>query len=94
MVETENPFFSIIVPTYERPADLKICLESLSSQNQVDAPSYEIIVSDDSKSDSTRILIEKDIFLMFFIEKEKRLGLQEIEIPELQEQRRMDRFHR
>ena len=59
MIETENPFFSVVVPTYERPSDLKICLESLSYQNQVDAPNYEIIVSDDSKSDSSRILIEK-----------------------------------
>ena len=55
-----NPFFSVVIPSYERPSDLKICLESLSYQNQVDAPSYEIIVSDDSKSDSSRILIEKD----------------------------------
>jgi GT2 family glycosyltransferase len=55
-----NPFFSVVVPSYERPADLKICLESLSDQNQIDAPSYEIIVSDDSKSDSSKILIEKD----------------------------------
>jgi GT2 family glycosyltransferase len=59
MVETENPFFSVVVPTYERPADLKVCLESLSYQNQVGAPSYEIVVSDDSKSDSSRILIKK-----------------------------------
>jgi GT2 family glycosyltransferase len=60
MVQTENPFFSVVVPSYERPADLMICLESLSDQNQVGAPSYEIIVSDDSNSDSSRILIEKD----------------------------------
>ena len=60
MVETENPFFSVVVPTYERPSDLKICLESLSYNNQVDAPSYEIIVSDDSKSDTSKFLIEKD----------------------------------
>ena len=52
---------------------------------QVDAPNYEIIVSDDSKSDSSRILIEK-IFLMFIGEKEKRLVLQEIETPGLPEQ--------
>ena len=50
----------MVVPTYERPADLKICLESLSSQNQVNAPCYEIIVSDDSNSDNSRILIKKD----------------------------------
>jgi GT2 family glycosyltransferase len=60
MDETENPFFSVVVPSYERPADLKICLESLSYQNQAGAPSYEIIVSDDSNSDSSRILIEKE----------------------------------
>jgi GT2 family glycosyltransferase len=59
MIETEKPFFSVVVPTYERPSDLKICLESLSYQNQVDAPSFEIIVSDDSNSESSRILIEK-----------------------------------
>ena len=60
MVQTENPFFSVVVPSYERPADLMICLESRSDQNQAGAPSYEIIVSDDSNSDSSRILIEKD----------------------------------
>jgi GT2 family glycosyltransferase len=59
MVQTENPFFSVVVPTYERPADLMICLESLSYQNQAGAPSYEIIVSDDSNSDNSRILIKK-----------------------------------
>jgi len=60
MIETENSFFSVVIPTYERPNDLKICLESLSYHNQAGAPSYEIIVSDDSNSDSSRILIEKD----------------------------------
>ena len=60
MVETEKPFFSVVVPTYERPTDLKVCLEALSSNIQVNAPSYEIIVSDDSKSDRSRILIGKD----------------------------------
>ena len=53
---------------------------------QLDAPTYEIIVSDDSKSDSSRILIEK-ISLMFIGEKEKKLVLQEIEmlgLPELE----------
>ena len=79
MVETEKPVFSVVVPTYERPADLMICLESLSYKNQVDAPSYEIIVSDDSKSDTSKFLMRK-IFLMFIGEKEKKLDLQEIEM--------------
>ena len=60
MNETESLFFSVVIPSYERPADLMICLESLSYKNQTGAPSYEIIVSDDSNSDSSRILIEKD----------------------------------
>ena len=57
---TENPLLSVVIPTYERPDDLRICLNSLSTGVQLDAPTYEIIVSDDSKSDSSRILIEKD----------------------------------
>ena len=57
---TENPLLSIVIPTYERPDDLRICLNSLSTEVQLDAPTYEIIVSDDSLSDSSRILIAKD----------------------------------
>jgi GT2 family glycosyltransferase len=60
MAESENHFFSVVIPTYERLGDLKICLDSLSYQNQFDAPSYEIIVSDDSNSDNSKILIEKN----------------------------------
>lgn len=53
------PFFSVVIPTYERPRDLEKCLISLSRDNQSDAPSYELIVSDDSLSDLCRILVEK-----------------------------------
>ena len=60
MVETENPLLSVVIPTYERSADLKVCLESLSYLNQVDAPSYEIIVTDDSKSDKSRRMVVKE----------------------------------
>ena len=56
---TENPLLSVVIPTYERPDDLRICLNSLSTEVQLDAPTYEIIVSDDSLSDSSRFLIEK-----------------------------------
>jgi GT2 family glycosyltransferase len=58
-VNQPNPFFSIVIPTYERPDDLEKCLESLSNENQSDAPSYELIVTDDSRSDLCRILVEK-----------------------------------
>ena len=60
MVETEKPFFSVVIPTYERPNDLKISLESLSVENQEGAPNYELIVTDDSHSDDCRNLVEKD----------------------------------
>tara|TARA_Y100001933_G_scaffold264626_1_gene331337 strand:+ start:1369 stop:2253 length:885 start_codon:yes stop_codon:yes gene_type:complete len=53
------PFFSVVIPTYERPEDLEKCLESLSNENQSDAPNYELIVTDDSRSDLCRILVEK-----------------------------------
>jgi GT2 family glycosyltransferase len=39
---------------------LKKCLESLSNENQSDAPSYELIVTDDSRSDLCRILVKKE----------------------------------
>ena len=55
-----NPFLSIVIPTFERPGDLKRCLESLSYQNQIGAPSFEIIVSDDSESCDSIILVEKE----------------------------------
>src|SRR6185369_10255511 len=44
-----QPFFSIIVPTYERPAQLSRCLQSLG---QLDYPkeNYEILVVDDGSA--------------------------------------------
>jgi len=63
MSNSENektPFFSVVIPTYERPEDLRQCLQSLSPDNQPRAPSYEIIVTDDSRSDLCRILVEKE----------------------------------
>jgi GT2 family glycosyltransferase len=63
MSNSENektPFFSIVIPTYERPEDLRKCLNSLSIENQNGSPPYEIIVTDDSRSDLCRILVEKE----------------------------------
>ncbi len=54
------PFFSVVIPTYERPDDLEKCLKSLSNENQRDAPSYELMVTDDSRSDLCRTLVEKE----------------------------------
>jgi GT2 family glycosyltransferase len=60
MNPASNPFLSVVIPTFERPDDLKKCLESLSYQNQIGAPSFEIIVSDDSESSDSIILVEKE----------------------------------
>jgi GT2 family glycosyltransferase len=58
--EVGNIFFSVVIPTYERPDDLRICLNSLSKDIQLGSPSYEIIVTDDSKSDESRSMVEKE----------------------------------
>ncbi len=41
---TQHPFFSIIIPTYNRPQQLALCLQSLARQ---DYPHFEVIVVDD-----------------------------------------------
>ena len=54
------PFFSVVIPCYERPDDLRQCLHSLSRDNQKDAPDYELIVTDDSRSDRCRKVVEEE----------------------------------
>ena len=56
--KVEKLFFSVIIPTFERPNDLKRCLLSLLKSNQLNSPSYEIIVSDDSDTNKCRIVTE------------------------------------
>jgi GT2 family glycosyltransferase len=58
--DESNLFFSVVIPTYERPEDLRICINSLSKDIQRGSPSYEIIVTDDSKSDKSRRMVEKE----------------------------------
>ena len=60
MKEDSNLFFSVVIPTYERPDDLRICLNSLSQDIQQGSPHYEIIVTDDSRSDVSRRMVEKE----------------------------------
>ena len=55
-----NLFFSVVIPTYERPDDLRICLNSLSKKVQLGAPTYEVIVTDDSKSDESKKLVKNE----------------------------------
>ena len=56
----DNIFFSVVIPTYERPDDLRICLNSLCEEIQQGSPTYEIIVTDDSKSDKSRRMVEAE----------------------------------
>ena len=55
---SESPFFSVVIPTYERAEDLKNCLGALSYENQTEAPLYEVIVSDDSNSTESKNLVQ------------------------------------
>lgn len=66
MNEDDNIFFSVVIPTYERPNDLKICLNSLSKEIQQGAPTYEIIVSDDSKSEESKRMVESEFPIVFW----------------------------
>ena len=60
MKDESNLFFSVVIPTYERPSDLRVCLNSFSEILQKDSPSFEIIVTDDSQSDESKKLVAKE----------------------------------
>ena len=60
MIEKENIFFSVVIPTYERPDDLRRCLTSLEKDAKAPYPDYEIIVTDDSKSEKCRTVVENE----------------------------------
>ena len=49
------PFFSVIIPTYNRAHKLKKALESLVNQTFTD---YEVLVMDDGSTDDTRAVVE------------------------------------
>jgi GT2 family glycosyltransferase len=53
-----RPFFSVIIPTYNRNDLLRKCLDRLDPKRQQLAPeTYEVIVTDDGRDVSTRELI-------------------------------------
>ncbi|MDG1173435.1 MAG: glycosyltransferase family 2 protein, partial [Opitutales bacterium] len=56
----ENIFFSVVIPTFERPDDLRKCLKSLSVKRQQGSPKYEILVSDDSNSNRSKDMIKSE----------------------------------
>ena len=60
MKQDNKIFFSVVVPTYERPNDLRKCLDSLGHKKQGNEVRYEILVTDDSKSTRCRKLVEEE----------------------------------
>ena len=48
------------MPSYERPDDLRKCLDSLGHKKQGNEVRYEILVTDDSKSTRCRKLVEEE----------------------------------
>ncbi len=49
-----NPMVSIVIPTYNRAADIPRCLESLIAQDFHD---FEVIICDDGSTDNTSIVV-------------------------------------
>lgn len=49
--ENETPFFSVIIPTYNRAEELFICLSKLVNQN---FKNFEVIICDDGSNDQTK----------------------------------------
>lgn len=53
-----TPYFSVVIPTYNRCEVLVDCLCALANQT-IAMPKFEVIVIDDGSSDQTPLLIEK-----------------------------------
>lgn len=56
-MSTANPTFSVIIPTYERPAQLTKCLESITHLNYP-KDKFEVIVVDDGSEDPPETIVE------------------------------------
>ncbi|GIW21659.1 MAG: hypothetical protein KatS3mg068_0666 [Candidatus Sericytochromatia bacterium] len=54
-IKYNQPYVSIIIPTYNRANNLKFCLNSLTYQNFKD---FEVIISDDGSTDNTEEIVE------------------------------------
>lgn len=54
------PFFSIVIPTYNRPNLVCRCIDHLSDHVQVGDIAFEIIVGDDSSNEKTKHCIQKN----------------------------------
>lgn len=56
MVLKRRPFFSIVIPTYNRATDLRFALFCILRQNFSD---YEIVVSDNCSTDNTKDIVKE-----------------------------------
>jgi glycosyltransferase involved in cell wall biosynthesis len=54
-MKMEQPYFSIIVPTRNRPRFLRLCLESIKKQS---FQNYEVIISDNHTGNSSKFIID------------------------------------
>lgn len=57
-MKTQNPFISIVIPTYNRPERLADCLESLTNL-EYPRDSYEVVVVDDGSQMSLESVVER-----------------------------------
>jgi len=53
-MNSNAPFFSIVIPTYNRAARLVKAINSILAQDFTD---YELVIVDDGSSDNTRVLV-------------------------------------
>ncbi len=56
-----NILFSVVIPTYERPEMLRLTLDCLRNDTQsygIEGNKYEVIVTDDSRSEETANMVE------------------------------------
>lgn len=64
--------FSIVIPTCNRPDLLKKCLDALHPSIQQVGFDYELIVSDDSQDEETKLFIEKEYEWVKWVEGPKK----------------------
>ena len=53
-------FFSVVIPTFERPEDLYQALDALSPKRQTYPKAFQVIVSDDSNDQRSKKMIEEE----------------------------------
>ena len=57
-MSTERPFFSVVVPTFQRPDGLARCLEALAAQ-ELPHDQFEVVVVDDGSAEPPRGIVAR-----------------------------------